>query len=519
MKTRFCSLLLALVIPAAGHATVSLAPLFRDHAVLQRDKPVPVWGTAAPGEHVSVHFRGDAAEATAGADGRWSVRLDPLPAASDPADLIVDGGNEVAVHDIVVGEVWLCSGQSNMQFTLWDPNGTSFRVQNGEKEVAAANHPLIRQFLVPQVESDTLLESAGGSWVACTPATAAGFTAVGYFFARDIQQKLGVPVGIIDCSWGGSSIEPWMSQETLAGDPELAFVGENWRKTVADYPLKLARTMALDSAWRSVAAQARQKGPEAYKVFVDQFKEPKTPPPPDKPYPSAPSRLYNAMINPLVPYALRGVLWYQGESNTGRPQEYHKLFASMITSWRGAFGQGDFPFYWVQLANFNGWDPDATNWAALREAQEETLSLPNTGMAVTIDIGSATDIHPKNKQEVGRRLALIAKAKVYGVTEDFSGPTFKAAQRSGAGMLVSFNFSGTGLTAGGKPLQSFEIAGEDRRFFPAAATIVGDKVLVQSPKVPNPVAVRYAWRNAPEANLYNGAGLPAAPFRSDRWAK
>jgi sialate O-acetylesterase len=191
----------------------------------------------------------------------------------------------------------------------------------------------------------------------------------------------------------------------------------------------------------------------------------------------------------------------------------------MIASWRKAFGQGEFPFFWVQLANYNGGDPNATNWAVLREAQAETLSVPNTGMAVTIDIGSLTDIHPKNKQEVGRRLALIAKAKVYGITEDYSGPVFKEVRRSGAGMLVGFDFSGTGLTAGGKPLQSFEVAGEDRKFFPATATILGDKVLVQSAEVPNPVAVRYAFRNAPEANLYNGAGLPAAPFRSDRWAK
>jgi sialate O-acetylesterase len=518
MKTSLHRLLLVLVLPVAAHATVSLAPLFRDHAVLQRDKQIPVWGSAAPGEHVAVSFRGQNADATAGADGRWTVSLAPLAASKDPSDLVVVGTNRIAVHDVLVGEVWLCSGQSNMQFTVWDPTNPVFRVKDGEKEVAAGNHPLIRQFDVGRVESDKPLDSAEGSWVACTPGTVGNFTAVGYFFARDIQQKLGIPVGIINCSWGGSSIEPWLSREAFANDLRLSFVGERWRKEVSDYPLNAARRQALIQAWFSVASQARRRGPDAYKAFLKQFPEPKQVPPPDKPYPTAPSRVFNGMVHPLLPYALRGVLWYQGESNTGHPREYRLLFSTLITSWRAAFGQGDFPFYWVQLANFDGGDPRATNWAALREAQAETLSLPATGMAVTIDIGEADNIHPRNKQEVGRRLALIAKAKVYGIMEDFSGPVYSGFQRSGSALVVSFRNAGTGLMAAGKPLQSFELAGNDRRFHPATATIAGDEVLVQSPMVPNPAAVRYAWRNAPEANLYNGAGLPAVPFRSDRWS-
>jgi sialate O-acetylesterase len=506
-----------LAIPVSAQAAVTLAPLFCDHAVLQRDKPVPVWGGAAPGERVVVTFRGRSVEATAGQDGRWAASLGPLSASVDPADLVVEGSNVLVIHDVLVGEVWMCSGQSNMQFTVWDPQNPVFRVEDGEKEVAEANHPLIRQFAVARLESDTPVDTAGGSWVACTPATAGGFTAVGYFFARDIEQKLGVPVGIINCSWGGSKIEPWISSAALAGDPRLAFVGEHWRQYVAAYPLNAARRQALMQAWMSVASQAKAQGPGAFKAFENQFPEPKPIPPPDKPWPSAPSKIYNGMVHPLVPYALRGVLWYQGESNTGRPTEYHRLFESMITSWRADFGQGDIPFLWVQLANFNGGNPAATNWAALREAQAETLSLPATGMAVTIDIGNPDDIHPRNKQEVGRRLALIAKAKVYGITDDFSGPVFSGARRTGAAMLVSFRYAEAGLTAAGKPLQSFEVAGDDRKFFPAEAAILGDQVLVRSPKVPRPSAVRYAWRNAPEANLYNGAGLPAAPFRSDRW--
>jgi sialate O-acetylesterase len=516
---KHCRLLLALglALPIAAGASVTLAPLFRDDAVLQRDKPIPVWGLASPGEHVSVSFRDRQASAEADRDGRWTVSLDPLPASSSPADLVVTGDNKLVVHGVLVGEVWLCSGQSNMEFTVYDPANRSFQVANAQKEIADANFPLIRQFKVGKLESDTPVDTAAGSWVSCSPATVANFTAVGYFFARDIHRKLGVPVGIVECAWGGSAIEAWLSRVTLASNPAFRSVQARWIREQADYPLNKARRDALIQAWRTAESQSHQQGPDAHALFISQFPMPKPVDAPDKPYPHAPSRLYNGMLHPLIPYALRGVLWYQGESNTGRPWEYHRLFAAMIASWRGDFRQGDIPFYWVQLANYNGGNAAATNWAFLREAQARTLDLPATGMAVAIDIGSAEDIHPKNKQEVGRRLALIAKAKDYGITDDFSGPVFESAVRSGTGLLVSFRYSGTGLTAAGKPLQSFELAGPDRSFHPATAEIVRDQVLVHSAGVPNPVAVRYAWKNAPDANLYNGAGLPAAPFRSDSW--
>jgi sialate O-acetylesterase len=517
MKLRSLRLVLGLAFPIAASASVTLAPLFQDHAVLQRDKPIPVWGRADPGERVAVSFQGRQASATADGGGKWMVSIDSLPASASPSDLVVTGANQVVIHDVLVGEVWLCSGQSNMEFTVLSPDRPDFRVVNAEQEVAAANFPLIRQFTVGRFESDTPVDSAKGSWTACTPATAGEFTAVGYFFARDIFRKLGVPVGIIDCSWGGSAIEAWLSKSALAGDPAFAVVQERWVQEQAQYPLNTARRQALIQAWRNVEAQARQRGPAEYAAFLKQFPEPKPFPAPDKPYPHAPSRLYNGMLRPLIPYALRGALWYQGESNAGRHGEYHRLFAAMITSWRADFGQGDFPFYWVQLASYGAGNPAGTDWAFLREAQARTLSLPATGMAVAIDIGDTENIHPRNKQEVGRRLALIAKARDYGVTVDFSGPVFASAERSGPGMVVKFSYAGTGLTAAGKPLQSFELAGPDRKFFPASAAIVRDQVLVQSPHVPNPVAVRYAWRNAPEANLYNGAGLPAVPFRSDSW--
>jgi sialate O-acetylesterase len=517
MKMRLLCLVLSFGVPVAADAAVTLAPLFRDHAVLQRDKPVPVWGRADPGERVSVSFRGRQAAAVAGPDGRWIVRLDPLAAASDPADLVVTGRSQLVIHDVLVGEVWLCSGQSNMEFTVWNPNDTVYRVDHGEEEVAAANYPQIRQFKVERFESDKPVDSAHGSWVPCTPETAHAFTAVGYFFARDLYRKLGIPFGIINCTWGGSSIETWLSQASLAGDPAFAIVQERWRQAQSQYPLRQAEHMVLLQAWQTVGSQARARGPAAYAAFVKQFPQPKPYPAPDKPYPYAPSKVFNGMVNPLVPYALRGALWYQGESNVSRPREYHKLFAAMITGWRADFGQGDFPFYWVQLPNYNGSEAFWSKWAYLREAQAQTLTLPATGMAVTIDIGETENLHPRNKQEVGRRLALIAKAKVYGITDDFSGPVFLAAERKGSAMLVHFKYAGAGLTAAGKPLQSFEVAGANRLYFPATATIVGDQVLAQSPKVSEPVAVRYAWSNAPEANLYNGAGLPAAPFRSDSW--
>jgi sialate O-acetylesterase len=530
MKTRLLCLLLSFSIPVAGNAAVTLAPLFQDHAVLQRDKPLPVWGKADPGERVSVTFHGQQAAAVAGPDGRWTVSLDPIAASADPADLVVTGRSpdQIVIHDVLIGEVWLCSGQSNMEFTVWNPADTLYRVDNGEKEVAAATFPLIRQFKVERFESDQPVDTAQGSWVACTPETVHAFTAVGYFFARDLYQKLGVPFGIINCTWGGSAIEPWLSHAALASDPAFAAVYQRWQQAQDQYPIRVAEHIAMLQAWATVGSQARARGPDAYAAFAKQFPQPKPAPKPDKPYPYAPSKIFNGMVHPLLPYALRGALWYQGEANVGRAQEYHKLLAAMITSWRADFGQGDFPFYWVQLPNYNGREAVRSKWSYLREAQAQTLTLPETGMAVTIDIGEKENLHPRNKQEVGRRLALIAKAKVYGLTVDFSGPVFLAAERTGSAMLVHFQYAAMGLTAAGKPPQSFEVAGADRIFYPADATIVRrplaqggadavDQVLVQSSKVSEPVAVRYAWSNAPEANLYNGAGLPAAPFRSDSW--
>lgn len=488
---------------------VTLGTPFGDHAVLQRGKPVPVWGWASPGDQVTVAFQGHQAEATAGADGKWTAVLPALTASSTPEDLVVSGSNTVTLHDIVVGEVWLCSGQSNMEFGIRD---SWSRVRNADEEVVAAHFPLIRQLRIDHVVSDTPAQRATNSgWKTANPMDVGNFTAVGYFFARDIHSALGVPVGIVMSPWGGTPVESWMSADCRHATTLGAVIDQRWKDDLAKWtPEKLAQYKADYAAWQKAQDQAmatHTKNPLAW------------PPPPataDSPY--LPGGLYNAMIHPLEPFAIRGFLWYQGESNAGRPSEYAELFGAMITSWRASFGQGDLPFYFVQLANYG--DPskiENRSWAFLREAQQKTLALPNTGMAVTADIGEAEDIHPRNKQEVGRRLALIARAQVYGLAPEFIGPTLAGIQVEGSSIRVRFSHTGGELAVRGDSVASLEVAGEDKVFHPATAKVEVDTLVVGSPDVAHPVAVRYAWNNSPSANLYGLNGLPAVPFRSDSW--
>ena len=506
---------LAVLLPLALRADVTLAPLFTDHAVLQQGKPVPVWGRAAPDEPVTVAFRDQTVHATAGKDGSWIVYLAALQPGA-PADLVVTGHNTVRLTDVVVGEVWVCAGQSNMEFRVWGPPGDVYRVDNADAEVAAATHPLIRQFKVERAVAARPADTAKGAWVVCSPETVKDFTAVGYFFARDLAARLGVPVGIINSTWGGTAIESWLSDAALKSDPAFAAVGERWTKALAAAPKLRAEREALVAQLATEEAAARAAGPAKLAEFEKHV--PWMPPLPGPDSPDAPASLFNGMINPLLPGAIRGVLWYQGESNVGRPAEYGPLLKALITCWRQYWGQGDFPFYLVQLPNYqNPGDPTGVAWARLREAQASALALPNTGMAVTIDIGDPANIHPRNKQEVGRRLALIARHEVYDIPGDWSGPIFKAAVREGAAMRVSFDHAGTGLLAHDKPLAGFALAGIDRQFHPATAQIDGNTVVVTAPGVKFPEAVRYAWADAPDANLCDGAGLPAAPFRSDDW--
>jgi sialate O-acetylesterase len=512
----FCLVFTAGVLALPVRADVMPASLFQDHAVLQQGCAVPVWGTAAPGENITVTYTEGATvqsvSATAGANGRWRADLPALAASSRPGTLAFAGNNTVTLNDILVGEVWLCSGQSNMEFVVkW--------ASNAQKEIATADHPLIRHFAVPKASSPNPSSTVKSEWKVCSPASAPDFTAVGYYFARELQQKLGVPVGLLNSSYGGTPVESWMSEAALKSDPAFAPVLERMAQMAAEWPETLAKYRADAEAW--------QKGEAAAKAAGQKWETPKPRYPMAPGHPFTPMVEYNAMIHPLVPYALRGAIWYQGEANVSRASEYRALFSGLIAQWRGEWGQGDFPFYFVQLANFKADDPQGTAWPSLREAQAQTLKVPNTGMAVAIDIGNSGNIHPGNKQEVGRRLARLALCRTYGdkgVVD--SGPAFvSSAVNAGPPATVRVQFSGlaAGLknrnTAKPEAVLGFELAGEDKIFQAAEARIedaAAGTVLVAAPDtVPVPVYVRYAWRNDPPNSLANSEDLPAPPFRTD----
>jgi sialate O-acetylesterase len=498
-------LALLLIAPAALLADVVPAPLFTDNAVLQRDKPIPVWGTADAGENVTVTLAGHTLATTAAPDGTWRVDLPALPANPTPATLTIAGNNTITLSNILVGEVWLASGQSNME---WSVNNTFDRAIDVP---ASANFPLIRHIKIRKTVAAAPASTVAierDTWEVASPSTTGNFSAVGYYFAKDIHELTGVPVGIIGSNWGGTRAEAWTDSDALAAAP-FAYIGEAWQQTLAEYPEKKAKHDADRAAWE----QERDAAKAANQPFNK--RAPNAPWGPG--HQATPSGLYNAMIHPLVPYALRGAIWYQGESNAGQAARYADLFSAMITGWRARFNQGDFPFYWVQLANYA--NPEGTNWAFLREAQTKTLALPATGQAVIIDIGDRRDIHPRNKKDVGRRLARLTLAREYGFAQTIidTGPVMEKAEREGAGFRVHFAKSPSALNAPLNELSGFELAGEDKVFKPAAAVIEKNTVLVTSAEVPEPVAVRYAWRDAPVAGLFNKEGLPAVPFRSDNW--
>lgn len=493
---------LALLACVIIRADVALAPLFRDGAVLQREKPLPIWGTAAPGESVAVKFHAQAATAVAGADGRWRVTLEPEQTSVQPAELIVSGTNVVRVRDVLVGDVWLCSGQSNMEFRL-------AQASDAMQVIAGASHPLLRHFKIPHTVADAPAANCVGEWQACTPETAGEFTAVGFFFARDLQQKLNVPIGLIGCNWGGTQIESWMSDAALQADPAARSIFERWQEVLRTYPDKLAAHKGVLEKWEQEQAAAKAAG----KPFTR--RRPATPEGPGSRW--QPSGMYNAMVAPLMPAALRGVLWYQGEANGSRAAEYRTLFPGMIRQWRADFGQGDLPFYFVQLANFERKvDKTDQEWAFLREAQVSALALPATGMAVTIDVGNPGNIHPTDKKSVGERLARHARAQLFGEKIETDGPVFAGARAEGAALRVSFTHAdGLQLKPKVQTPAVFELAGSDGKFHPATAVVEGGTLLVTAAAVAQPAAVRYAWRNSPSACLFNSAGLPASPFRFD----
>ncbi len=500
MQGRFLTTLILLAAAAPARAEVRLPAVFSDHMVLQRGVQVPVWGWAAPGEEVTVSIAGQTQKTRAGADGKWMLRLDPI-GAPDPLRMTVRGASgAITVEDVLAGEVWLGSGQSNMAMRV-------AAAKDYEQERARVGQPRIRMFTVESEFATSPREDVKGRWIAAAPDTVGQFSATGYFFARELHAALDAPAGFINASVGGTAIELWIAEQTQRAAPELrpAVALLDKMRAAFDRTAAARQYQAERAKWEAAAAAARQTGQPAPLDPVALFDR-KT----------AMGPLFNGMIAPLIPYALRGALWYQGEANStpDRAGFYRDQLPLLVNDWRARWGQGAFPFAWVQLPNFNA--PDR-NWPLLREGMLEALRTPNTGMAVTIDIGEANNIHPKNKQDVGKRLAMWALGAVYGRQIETSGPLPGRAEIGENEIIISFTHTTGGLTARGGALRGFEIAGWDRKWVPAEAVIRGERVVVASPDVKPPAAARYAWANNPEGNLYNGAGLPATPFRTDAW--
>ncbi|MHC4249309.1 MAG: sialate O-acetylesterase [Planctomycetota bacterium] len=521
-RLRSCVVAMAVFSCSAALAEVRLSAVFGNNMVLQRGMPVPVWGMAGPGEQVTVSFGRQRERAAAGANGRWRVTLDTMPASEEGRELIIEGANRIVFKNVLVGEVWVCSGQSNMEWTV---GGALDR----QRETQAADFPLIRHIKVDKRPSDRHETTFRGSWAVCSARTVGGFTAVGYFFGREIHRKLGVPVGLVNSSWGGTRIEPWTP---LVGFRMIT--GGGFGKIIDRIEQADPRSEAGRARYRKAIAEYREWLDKA-EVSVDRGEAP--PAPPSMPSLGRshqdPTRLFRGMISPLVSFAIRGAIWYQGESNGGESMSYYHKKHALVKGWREVWGQGDFPFYWVQLANFradNKRPEGGDGYAKIRDAERKALDIPNTGMATIIDIGNTRDIHPKNKQDVGWRLAQWALAGPYGLDVVPSGPLYKRHAVESGTVRVWFDHVGSGLMVGekkgleptreaqGAKLQRFAVAGQDKKWVWAEARIDGDTVVVSSPDVRSPVAVRYAYSGNPlGANLYNREGMPASPFRTDEW--
>lgn len=489
---------LSLAAPANAEE-LKLASLFTDHMVLQREQPVPVWGTAASGTEVTVQFAEQKKTTKADANGQWLVKLDPLPAAMAGRELIVQSGTEnQKLSDVVVGDVWLGSGQSNMHFTMK-------RGHNATKEIAAANHPAIRFFYVnPQFAREPMTR-VGGKWQLVSPETISDCSAVAYYFARDLQQKLGVPIGLLLSSVGGTRIETWMEPQSLARLGIAEALLEKWKN------ISPAEFQKIKADYHEYQNQRDKVHPQAVAAAKSQG----TPIPPEPPRPAmrahdCPGALHFGMIAPLQPFAIRGALWYQGEANVGAPSAYEKMLPALISDWREIWGS-EMPFLIVQLAPHQSVSP------AFREAQFRIWqNTPQTAMVVTTDVGDAKDIHPTRKAPVGERLALAARALSYGEKVEYSGPVFKSMEVAGDRAVISFNHSGDGLMANGDSLKGFVVAAKNGKFFPAKAEIEGSTVVVTSPDVKKPAIVHYGNAKVPDVNLFSKSGLPAVPFRSDQ---
>lgn len=505
MKTslRHGLLLVALFITAGSlHAGLLMPPLFGDHMVLQRDHANPVWGWSAPGEEITVTIAGQRHVVIAGADGAWRVKLQPL-AAGGPHQLSIRTPAESrTIEDVLVGEVWICSGQSNMEWPL-------SRTQEANIDLLMAKHPTIRLITVPRVGTQEKQRTFEGGWEPCTPESARDFSAIGYYFGRILATTLEVPIGLIDNAWGGSAAEAWIDREFLAKSGRFDAFLASWKAFEASYDrdAEIREFKAKLAAWEAEGRKGRAPRQPMEQMSGNH----------------RPGNIFNGVLYPTIGYGIRGVIWYQGESNARRAAQYRDLFPLLIAHWRELWGQGDFPFYYVQLADFMAERPEPVDseWAELREAQTMTLArVPHTGQAVTIDLGEGRDIHPRNKQTVAHRLARWALARDYGVDLPFRSPTYASMAAEGAKIIVTFDHVGERLYAfDTEAVQGFAVAGEDRKFHWADARVVGTHTVeVSCEKVPQPVAVRYAWADNPRCNLYSSDGLPATPFRSDSWA-
>ncbi len=497
--TRLFSLVLFLGMPLQA-AELRLSGLFTDHTVLQREQPVPVWGWADPDEAITVEFAGQKKAAKADANGKWLVKLDSMPASMEARELVVkssDEKRESKITDVLVGDVWLCSGQSNMAFRMKT-------VANAKEEIAAANHPAIRFYRVQDEFSQKPVQDAKGPWKPVAPTNIEECSAVAYYFAVSLRQKYDVPIGLLISSVGGTRIEIWMESETLAALGAAGPLIEKWKNVS---PEEFER---IDVAYRAYQKELYGGYPQAVRAAKAEGKP--VPPEPVRPAMrchDCPSALHNGMIAPLKPYAIRGVIWYQGEGNAGQGPQYEKLQPALIADWRKTWGE-KLPFLFVQIAPHESIPP------TFRESQLRTWqATPHTAMAVTLDVGDAKNIHPVWKRPVGQRLALAARALSYGEAIEYSGPVYKSMTVDADRAIVSFTHLGDGLMAKGDALKGFMIAGKDGKFVPADAVIDGQTVVVTSKDVKAPFAVRYAWANVPVGNLFNRDGLPASPFRSD----
>jgi sialate O-acetylesterase len=568
MKTHLQLLLLGTTLVLGldpARANVTMPAIFGDHMVLQQSATLPVWGKASPGEKVTVTVGTSTGSATTGTDGKWRVDLQPLNASKDPVTLTVTGSNSLSFSDVLVGDVWVCSGQSNMEYGI---NSTT----KAKEDIPKANRPMLRLFIVNKVPSFTPLDGFAnntqstndtliGHWQVCTPEILVGhggwpdsFSAVAYYFGSEIQERTSLPVGLTQTPWGGKPIEAFISLEALYKDPSFAGYVAKHEKEFADSPglksaavAKRAEYNAQMKVWNDRYGAEFKKATEefnkahaaaeaAHAALPPRPKPPgamPTPLPDGNPKPDTPTHLFNGMINTIIPYAIKGVIWYQGESNGDRPWDYDKLMAALIGDWRARWGLGDFPFLFVQLASFQtpATQPvEKSGWAVIRDMQLRTLKVPNTGMAVAIDIGEVTNIHPGDKVDVAHRLALAARKMVYGEHIEYSGPLYDGMKVEDGKIRVSFSHA-KGLKIAAHPqmyadlvptapteLGAFAIAGADRNWAPAKAVIDGETVVVSSDLVKDPVAVRYGWAKNPACHLYNGENLPSSPFRTDDWA-